>query len=1249
MYPRAATVTTPAKNTRSHARPDRTFSTQTFANASALDATMVRAPSPTLSEPTPHDARAAEAILRLPPLVPFLPAPTPDAVDRTSADRDLFRVHSPAPIDLPIPVSADPTMSALLGFMSQIQSTLLSQTVSRQAEARALDRKFEEMNKRFEELKSACTNPESAGASAPHESRRATRHLRPNRSRAESSLSDRSPSENREPNVFPRKRVPPPIPNVYAADVTSAPTALPPIAVADVFLRSSSRPVPPSMAPVCAPPDPNAYSLPESVALPAVSYAPAAIAAPSSQYAPLPPATAVATGSSAAELLEWSHADRETLLKAASRHRYTEASGQKIRAFLDDAEFFLTLCNRPRNRWGYFVLSWLGTEEADKVRRCHYAVDLANYDVFRKNLESLFSKYEFEGYYRAQLRVLRQSGSESVAAFAARTTDLCSRAYPDFGTENQVSLAVDHFIAGLADVTTRDHLQRERASRVLNWPETVRSAQASEASRLTSGAPSAAAVSDSTSTSTPHSVAYSRSRSISDHASSHVHDSRHRHSHSSRNSRNRGKSSARQTSASTHDRSPRRSPAPASSNDVATNIDTKSARASKFSQSTRSKSRIMTCYRCGARGHIAKECTAEENTARKCYECHGFGHLARDCPTRLARLAAQQSDKSKSANAVASAGVGAPQLFASAEIDGVRIEDALIDTGSAFSMMSSEMYSRLALRPPIHPFEECAPDIIGVGGASAAVRGYVDIPLRLAGIEVAHPLLVVENLSFALLIGTDILRPHAANLSLAGASSLQLRARVCEICLEQRTEPKCGFRRPPVVAWIAEQTTIGARSAAIVKVQMPESARENVTVALEPIASSSLNVGCATLPAVCSPSDGYCRVAVVNLSPHPIELPAEFPIASVKAVEYCANESKVAATAPRLSREEKFRKVVKELRIESLPESAPHKKQLLEMIDKFLDAFAESDADVGTTELAFHEIDTGDVRPLRQPVRRIPYGEMRKAVESEIEKLVSAKIARPSTSPWASPVVIFRKKDGGWRMCVDYRRLNSVTKFDCFPLPRLDEALDAFAGAAVFSSLDLAMAYHQVPVKPADVEKTAFIMHVGLFEMRKMPFGLCNAPSTYQRLMTSCPTRSARPHMPRVFGRCDRLLEATARSRCGPRCSAREKSKRRPQTEALEVRALPRSSTVPRTRDHARRSLARSREAASAFRLARAAYGPRDAIVSRVRELLWRFPRERDRTHRTALRTHRGTERKRCDRAQRRKSRCVRRSEAPSV
>ena len=96
-----------------------------------------------------------------------------------------------------------------------------------------------------------------------------------------------------------------------------------------------------------------------------------------------------------------------------------------------------------------------------------------------------------------------------------------------------------------------------------------------------------------------------------------------------------------------------------------------------------------------------------------------------------------------------------------------------------------------------------------------------------------------------------------------------------------------------------------------------------------------------------------------------------------------------------------------------------------------------------------------------------------------------------------------RKDDGGWRMCVNYRLLNVVTKFDCFLLASLDEALDAFANATVFTSLDLAMSYHYLPVKLAYVEKTAFITHLNLFEMAKMPFWICNAPSTLQRLMMS--------------------------------------------------------------------------------------------------------------------------------------------------
>jgi len=95
----------------------------------------------------------------------------------------------------------------------------------------------------------------------------------------------------------------------------------------------------------------------------------------------------------------------------------------KIEPFLNDAELFLEVCGRKRERWGLFVLQWLGVDEADKVRRSHIVDHISNYDEFRKDLITLFGRFEFEDQYRALLRNLRQSASESIAAFAARTSD----------------------------------------------------------------------------------------------------------------------------------------------------------------------------------------------------------------------------------------------------------------------------------------------------------------------------------------------------------------------------------------------------------------------------------------------------------------------------------------------------------------------------------------------------------------------------------------------------------------------------------------------------------------------------------------------------------------------------------------------------------------------------------------------------------------------------------------------------------
>lgn len=122
-------------------------------------------------------------------------------------------------------------------------------------------------------------------------------------------------------------------------------------------------------------------------------------------------------------------------------------------------------------------------------------------------------------------------------------------------------------------------------------------------------------------------------------------------------------------------------------------------------------------------------------------------------------------------------------------------------------------------------------------------------------------------------------------------------------------------------------------------------------------------------------------------------------------------------------------------------------------------------------------------------------------MKTHINQLLESQVIWESCSPYASPIVLARIKDGSLRFCVDYRLLNSKTQRDAFPLPRIEESLDALSGARWFSTLDLASGYNQVPVTEQDKPKTAFCTPFGLFEFNRMPFGLCNALGTFQRLM----------------------------------------------------------------------------------------------------------------------------------------------------
>lgn len=414
---------------------------------------------------------------------------------------------------------------------------------------------------------------------------------------------------------------------------------------------------------------------------------------------------------------------------------------------------------------------------------------------------------------------------------------------------------------------------------------------------------------------------------------------------------------------------------------------------------------------------------------------------------------------------------------------------ALVDTGATISVMSLNFKALLGQKVMfswnnISTFRS-------VSGDTLCPIGVCTADVCLCGKVFTTEFAVIPRSTHDVILGIDFLQECGATVD-CRSGELSVQREVITGLMENSPCEEGAF-------CVSEDIVIPPLCAVCVPVICSGANTATFDAATEPLHSACVKKNVLVPHCLVSVVEGHSGLWAMNYAAQPILLPSGMKLALFKeetpallAVLGAANES----LHPCPSDSKLLQLVSKSL-------STSERYTLLDVLSKHSQVFDFSQTDTTSqipTSRIRHRINTGSAHPIRQKPYRVSPTE-RKIIGEQVQEMLHKGIIQESASPWAAPVILVKKKDGSWRFCVDYRRLNNVTKKDVYPLPRIDDALDCLHSASYFSSVDLRSGYWQIPMHAEDKEKTAFVTPDGLFEFNVMPFGLCNAPATFERFM----------------------------------------------------------------------------------------------------------------------------------------------------